>query len=85
VSLWSTRARGSSRSFPIATRCKKRLSQTLVKKLGDKAEFTFIDAPLELPLEDGQEVAMRSWWHSAHSSGDVKDAVAAVQVRARAC
>jgi hypothetical protein len=83
VSLRSTRARGSSTSHPSAT--EKRLSQTLVKKLGDKAEFTFIEAPLELPLEDGQEVAMRSWWHSAHSSGDVKDAVAAVQVRARAC
>ena len=35
--------------------------EKLTRRLEPWAEFTFVDAPFELPLEDGQSVAMRSW------------------------
>ena len=35
--------------------------EKLTRRLKPWAEFTFVDAPFELPLEDGQSVAMRSW------------------------
>lgn len=54
--------------------------QVLCKKLSDLADFVFIDAPFELPLEDGQEVPMRTWWRRWEDARDVDEALGVVQV-----
>ncbi len=40
--------------------------EPLRRKLSGLANLHFPDAPHELPLQDGQSVAMRTWWRHPH-------------------
>eukprot|EP00906_Rhabdomonas_costata_P008210 RCo011701 len=43
--------------------------QELRHKARHCAELVFADAPHLLPLQPGQQVAMREWWHKEHPEG----------------
>eukprot|EP00124_Ichthyophonus_hoferi_P003564 Ihof_evm1s315 gene=Ihof_evmTU1s315 len=43
--------------------------KTLAKKCQDVVEFIYVDAPCELPLEEGQQVPTRGWWKGDNDEG----------------
>jgi len=48
--------------------------EKLTKRLEPVADFTFVDAPFQLALENGQMVPMRTWWQGSAPSDDELDA-----------
>ena len=51
--------------------------ERLTRRLAPVADFTFVDAPFLLELEEGQSVPMRAWWR-----GDPRNARPAAARRA---
>ena len=44
--------------------------ERLTRRLAPVADFTFVDAPFLLELEEGQSVPMRAWWRGDAASDD---------------
>ncbi len=54
--------------------------ERLTRRLAPVAEFTFVDAPFVLELEEGQSVPMRAWWRGdAASDSELEAACRAIR------